>query len=326
MLVTGAAGFIGSHLVETLLDLGFSVLGLDNRLPATGGDDAVRRAVPNLSTAVNHPDFTAVPADITTANLVDAVTGCKTVYHLAAIPGVRDSWGAEFQRYVDVNVLGTQRLMDACLRAGVRRVVYASSSSVYGSTGRPSRETDRADPLSPYGVTKLAGEQLCLAYAARPESPTAVSSVRYFTVYGPRQRSDMAIGRIIEAALTGSAFTLYGDGSQRREFTHVSDVVEATIAASSVEGRAAVFNVGGGSSVTVAEVLELAGRVVGRAVPITRVEQQPGDVPVTEADLSHARKLLGFEPRVDLADGMRGHAAWMRGVLAAAAGVPALQA
>ena len=212
------------------------------------GQDAL--ADENLAAAAANPLFTPLCRDLATDRLDDAVDGCDVVFHLAARPGVRPSWGSEFHDYAQSNVLGTQRLLDACVRSGVRRLVYASSSSVYGPADRPSRENDRTSPVSPYGVSKLAAEQLCVAYACRPDNRLSVVALRYFTVYGPRQRPDMAIGRLLFAAYTGLPVTLFGDGSQRREFTYITDVVAATIAASQVDAQCAVVNIGGGASVS----------------------------------------------------------------------------
>ena len=309
VLVTGAAGFIGSHLVEELLARGYEVVGLDRRM--------LTEQTPNLAAVLGDPAFTPVRADIATDDLDTATAGCDAVFHLAAVPGVRDSWGAQFDRYVAANVLGTQRVLDACARLGVRHLVYASSSSVYGVVNRPSRETDPLTPLAPYGVTKLSGEQLATAYAARGNETPAVALLRYFTVYGPRQRPDMAIGRILEAALTGRPFPMYGDGTQRREFTYVSDVVDATIAAASIDAGVTAINVGGGRSQTLAEVLVTAEAVTGQAVPIVRSEGQAGDVPATLADLTRASRLLGYRPKVELHEGMTRHLAWMRSRTAA---------
>jgi nucleoside-diphosphate-sugar epimerase len=248
VLVTGAAGFIGSHLTEALLRTGHEVVGLDRRDPRTHSTAAV-----NLAGVLDHPRFTFRAADIVTGDLSEAVRGCDTVYHLAGLPGVRASWGERFAEYVAVNINGTARVLEAAATAGVRRLVFASSSSVYGSVVRPSRESDMTRPISPYGVSKLAAEQLCLANAARGD--LSVCALRYFTVYGPRQRPDMAIGRVLAAVLDGAAMTLFGDGGQQREFTYVSDVVAATMAAGAAPDPAPIVNVGGGASVTMLEVV-----------------------------------------------------------------------
>lgn len=305
VMVTGAAGFIGSHLVDALLGRGAHVLAVDRRPlnDATTAD--------NLAQSIGHPRLSLLPVDLLTADLDELVSGVDAVFHLAAVPGVRTSWGPQFADYVNSNIVATQRLLSACATAGVRRIVAASSSSVYGETPGPSREHDPTRPISPYGVTKLAAEQLCLAYAARPDVFFSVVALRYFTVYGPRQRPGMAISQVLLSALSESPVPLYGDGHQRREFTYVSDVVTATLAAADADVRAAVINVGGGASVTMLETLDLAREVTGNPVPIIHCAEQAGDVPATEADLTLARRILGYHPSVDLRDGMARHAAWL---------------
>lgn len=307
VLVTGAAGFIGSHVVDALLARGTTVVAVDRRAPCV---DPV--AAMNLADAAAHPALTAVTADLATADLANLMVGCDTVVHLAAVPGVRTSWGGRFPGYVEANLLGTQRVVEACWTTGVRRLVVASSSSVYGTRPAPSREADPTSPVSPYGVTKLAAEQLCLAYARRPDSPTSVVVLRYFTVYGPRQRADMALGRVLASAVTGVPFPLYGDGQQRREFTHVSDAVAATVAAIDVSmSGGVVVNVGGGATASMREVIDLAAQVTGQPVPVTAADSQPGDVPTTAADLGQARALLDYRPAVGLRDGIQQQFDWL---------------
>jgi len=306
-MVTGAAGFIGSHVVDALLARGQTVIAVDRRSP-----DADPVAAMNLADAAAHPALTVVPADLAEADLAALMAGCETVIHLAAVPGVRSSWGGRFPDYVGANLLGTQRVVEACWTAGVRRLVVASSSSVYGSSSVLSREGDRTDPISPYGVTKLAAEQLCLAYSRRVDCPTSVMLLRYFTVYGPRQRSDMALGRVLASALTGVPFPLYGDGQQRREFTYISDAVAATIAAAEAPvSGGVVINVGSGATASMREVIDLAGQVTGRPVPIAATRSQPGDVLTTTADLSQARQLLSYRPQVALRDGIQQQFDWL---------------
>jgi nucleoside-diphosphate-sugar epimerase len=307
VVVTGAAGFIGSHLVETLLQHGHRVVGVDRRSPRTD-----RLAHLNLKHVLARPRFSWVETDLLRADLDGLLDGAMCVFHLAAVPGVRASWGPNFLDYVAANISATALLLAACERAGVPRLVYASSSSVYGPAGTASRENDPTRPISPYGVTKLAGEQLCLAHATRPDSALSVIALRYFTVYGPRQRPDMAIGRILAAALTGGRYSLFGDGTQRREFTYVDDVVDATVKAAHVNASAAIVNVGGGSSVSMLDVLRLAQDVTGNPVRLTTLPSQAGDVAATMADLSAARVLLGYRPRTDLRAGITRHAEWLR--------------
>lgn len=305
-MVTGAAGFIGSHLVQGLLDRNLYVVGIDRRSPRS---DALAEL--NLREVLNHSRFSLVDGDLLDTDVTGLVEQADCVFHLAAVPGVRTSW-ARFQECAAANLLATDRLLRACAGAGVPRLIYASSSSVYGLSNAPSKEIDPTVPVSPYGVTKLAAEQLCLAYAKRPGSRLSVAALRYFTVYGPRQRPDMAIARILTAALTGEQYTIFGDGTQRREFTYVGDVVDATIAAAELDVPAVVINVGGGSSVSMIDVIREAHEATGNPVPLTAVDPQAGDVPATAADLTLARLLLGYQPRVDLRTGMARHAEWLR--------------
>lgn len=264
VLVTGAAGFIASHLVDALLARELEVIAADRR---SVHDDVI--AASNLAQALWHPWLQLRLVELAADDLTDLVSGCDTVFHLAAASGVRASWGERFSEYVNSNILATHRLVVACERAEVRRLVFASSSSVYGPSSGPSRKGDLTCPISPYGVSKLAAEGLCLAHAYRPCTTLNVVALRYFTVYGPRQRPDMAIGRVLLGALTGAPVALYGDGTQRREFTYVGDVVTATLTAASADLIAAVVNVGGGSSVTMLEVLAVAQEeVMGRPVQI----------------------------------------------------------
>ncbi len=238
------------------------------------------------------------------------MAGADTVFHLAAVPGVRSSWGTRFEDYITSNVVATHRLLTACENAGVRRLVLASSSSVYGMCSGASHENDPTGPILPYGVTKLA-EHLCLAHAGRPDTGLSVAALRYFTVDGPRQRPGMAINQVLLAALTGIDVPLYGDGQQRREFTYVDDVVAATLAAAEADVTAAVVNIGGGSSVTMLDVLGLAHEVTGKPVPVVPADPQAGDVAATEADLTLARRVLGYQPAVDLREGMARQATWL---------------
>jgi nucleoside-diphosphate-sugar epimerase len=285
---------------------GDEVIAVDRR----GVDDDIVAAT-NLAHAMDNPRLRLHVVELATADLEELVAGADVVFHLAAVPGVRSSWGTRFADYVSSNIIATHRLLTACETAGVRRLVLASSSSVYGDSGRPSREHDPTGPISPYGVTKLAAEHLCLAHARRLDTALSVAALRYFTVFGPRQRPGMAINQVLLGALTGTGVPLYGDGRQRREFTYVDDVVVATLAAAEATVDAAVINVGGGSSVTMLDVLELACEITGRPVPIISADPQSGDVAVTEADLTLARRVLGYQPTVGLREGMARQAAWL---------------
>ncbi|GAA3255684.1 NAD-dependent epimerase/dehydratase family protein [Nonomuraea helvata] len=306
VVVTGVAGFIGSHLAEVLLKQGASVLGIDRRPPSHDPT-----AAQNLADLIAEPGFTLIEGDLTDLDLTRFTKGASAVFHLAGVPGVRPSWGDRFTDYLASNIMATQRLLEACAATDVPRLVLASSSSVYGTgTDRPSHEEDLPTPLSPYGVTKLAAERLALAYALRPSTPTSVVALRYFTVYGPQQRSDMAIYRVLEAALTRRPMRLYGDGTQRRDFTYVDDAVAATIAAASAPARAEVVNVGGGRTFSMLEVLECAAKITGLDIPIVRDSRQSGDVETTAADLTRAQQLLGYRPSTSLIEGMTRQWKW----------------
>ncbi|WP_017975656.1 NAD-dependent epimerase/dehydratase family protein [Actinopolyspora halophila] len=307
VVVTGAAGFIGGHVARRLIAEGMEVCGVDRRDPE---HDLV--AGRNLSDVLGKSGFTFQCFDLTDRGWESVLRGTDTVVHLAALPGVRPSWGAQFDAYANCNVIATQRVMDASVTARIPRVVVASSSSVYGRTdGHPSSETAPTRPLSPYGVTKLATEAIALAHAQRHDSATSVASLRYFTVYGPRQRDDMLIGRALSAALGGAPLTLYGNGEQSRDFTYIDDVVEATLAAARSQVSGAV-NVGAGTATSVCEVLRVAEQLTGCRVPTKPASAADGDAPATLADATRAHRVLAWCPRVDLVTGMRRQLAWLQ--------------
>jgi UDP-glucose 4-epimerase len=305
-LVTGVAGFIGSHLTGELLDRGAQVVGVDCFT------DFYARSIKESNLAHNRSrdGFRFIEARIQDLDLASVLDGVTHVFHLAAQAGVRKSWGRDFRTYTENNVEASQQLLEACIGRPLHRVVYASSSSLYGdNVAIPMREDALPQPVSPYGVTKLAAEQLCYLYHVNHGVPT--TSLRYFTVYGPRQRPDMAFHRFIRAALTGSPITLYSDGEQTRDFTFVKDTVAATIAAGDrgVPGRA--YNIGGGSRVSVNHVLEIIGRLAGRSLDIRREPAQKGDMRDTYADTRLAQADLGFAPRVSLAAGIEAEYQWL---------------
>jgi nucleoside-diphosphate-sugar epimerase len=308
-LVTGAAGFVGSHLVESLLAEGHDVVGVDAFTPYY--DRATKEA--NLAAARSSDRFRLVEADLRDTDLRPLLDGVDVVYHQAAQPGVRLSWSDGFATYDSCNVLATQRLLEAALQAGVGRFVYASSSSVYGNADRyPVQESDLPRPHSPYGVTKLAAEHLCGLYAANHGLSTV--ALRYFTVYGPRQRPDMAFHRLIESALDGQAFPLYGDGSHVRDFTFVGDVVAANVRAADADvAPGTVVNVCAGGSTAMRDVIDAVGVAVGSPVPVERHPEQPGDVQRTGGSNDAARRQLGWEPQTALTDGIAAQVAWHRG-------------
>jgi nucleoside-diphosphate-sugar epimerase len=305
-LVTGGAGFIGSTLSEHLLAEGADVVALDCFT------DYYPRAIKqqNLNGLLGRPGYRFVEGAIGDTNLAALLDGVTHVFHLAAQAGVRKSWGRDFQIYTGLNVDATQMLLEACVDRPIARVVYASSSSVYGDdVALPMREDALPQPESPYGVTKLAAEQLCHLYFANYGVPTV--SLRYFTVYGPRQRPDMGFNRFFRALLEGRPVVQFGDGLQTRDFTYVTDIVAATASAAvrGVPGR--VYNIGGGSRVSLRDVFDMIARVAGRPLTIDRQPPQKGDMRDTYADTSRARADLGFAPRVGLEDGLREMFRWM---------------
>ncbi len=310
-LVTGAAGFIGSTLAERLVAEGADVVGLDCFA------DYYPRPIKerNLAGLLNGPRFRFVESTIQSADLPSVLADRTHVFHLAAQAGVRKSWGRDFAIYTVNNIDATQVLLEAIAQAGaVERVVYASSSSVYGdNVAMPMREDALPQPVSPYGVTKLAAEQLCYLYHVNHRVPAV--SLRYFTVYGPRQRPDMGFHKFIRAAIRQEPLSLYGDGEQTRDFTFVHDAVGATIAAAEkgVPGR--VYNIGGGSRVSMNQVLDIIGRVSGRKLIVNRDAAQKGDMRHTYADTTLARRDLGFSPRVGLEEGLAAEFAWLAGEL-----------
>jgi nucleoside-diphosphate-sugar epimerase len=305
-LVTGAAGFIGSHLSEALASAGADVVGVDCFTDYYARD--IKES--NLANLKNSSNFTFVEAALLTADLSTLLDGVTHVFHLAAQAGVRKSWGHDFREYTSHNVDSTQRLLEAVKDRRLHRFVYASSSSVYGDVAAiPMREDAYLQPVSPYGVTKLAAEHLCHLYFANHGVPTV--SLRLFTVYGPRQRPDMAFHRFIRAIYEGKPITLYGDGGQTRDFTFVKDIVDAKIAAGDRGRPGAVYNIGGGSRVSVNHVLELLERITSRPFDIRREDSQKGDMRDTFADTSRARADLGFTPRFTLEEGLREECDWL---------------
>ena len=308
VVVTGAAGFIGSHLTESLLADGHEVTGVD-----AFTDYYARSAKEhNLEKSRGHRAFRLVEGRLQDLDLRPVLEHAGQVFHLAAQAGVRASWGREFAHYTEHNVLATQRLLEAARAAGGPRVVYASSSSVYGDApALPLREDARCEPVSPYGVSKLAAEHLGVLYHRNFGLP--VVSLRYFTVYGPRQRPDMAFHRFLKAARDGEPIHVFGDGGQTRDFTFVSDIVAATRAAADSGRPGSVYNVGGGERVVLNDVLRRIEDVTGRRLTVVRDEVQKGDMRDTFADTTAAQRDLGFRSTVSLAQGLEREWEWIRG-------------
>ncbi len=305
-LVTGAAGFIGSHLSAALLDAGADVTGIDSFT------DYYPRPLKeaNLSTISARKGFTFVEGALQSTELKPLLAGITHVFHLAAQAGVRKSWGRDFDVYTRNNVEASQRLLEALVGLPIERFVYASSSSVYGdNVPLPMKEDSYLQPVSPYGVSKLAAEHLAHLYWVNHGIPAV--SLRYFTVYGPRQRPDMGFQRFLTAVQKSEPIKVYGDGEQTRDFTFVADIVAATVAAATrgVPGR--VYNIGGGSRVTLNHVLDLIRKVTGRPVEIHREPDQKGDMRHTYADTSAAQRDLGFAPRVSLEEGLAQQYRWI---------------
>jgi nucleoside-diphosphate-sugar epimerase len=307
VLLTGAAGFIGSSLARTLLERGAEVAGVD---AFTGSyDPGLKRA--NVEPLLARPGFTLAEADLRTAPLAPLLRGVTHVAHLAALPGVRSSWGDAFGDYTGHNVLATQRLLEAARDVRLERFVLASSSSVYGAAPEsPTPETAPRRPLSPYGVTKLAAEALAFAYREAYSVPAV--ALRYFTVYGPGQRPDMGFHRFFEAARRGAPVTVYGDGGQSRDFTYVGDAVRATVACLDRPAPEFAYNVGGGHSVSVGEVLDRIERVTGIRIAREHTPVPPGDPRATSADTTRARRDLDYAPRTELTEGLARQWAWHR--------------
>ncbi len=307
-LITGVAGFVGSTLAERLVSEGHEVVGVDCFT------DYYPRPIKerNVAGLRGGPRFELIEADLVGMDLAAALRGVDVVFHQAAQAGVRASWGRTFETYVHSNVHATQLLLEAVRDAGtVQRFVYASSSSVYGDTpDLPMRETSLPHPYSPYGVTKLAAEHLAELY--RHNFGVRAVSLRYFTVYGPRQRPDMGFHRFIARMLRGEALPVYGDGEQTRDFTFIDDIVEANVQAATRPGAAGVYNVGGGSRVTLNQVLRTLAEVLGQDLKIDPGPPQAGDVKHTFAETTRARAELGYAPKVDLREGLTRMVAWAR--------------
>jgi len=308
-LVTGVAGFVGSHLAEALLARGDTVLGVDCFTPYY--DRAQKEE--NLATARADPKFEFVDADLRSVAIEPLLDRVDAVFHQAAQAGVRLSWSEGFGDYVGHNVVATQRLLEAVVAARPRaRVIYASSSSLYGNQPRyPTREDALPKPFSPYGVTKLAAEHLCGLYAENWGVSTV--SLRYFTVFGPRQRPDMSIHRLCEAAIHGLVFPRYGDGSQIREFTFVDDIVRGNLLGADRDVAPGSYcNLAGGAEITLSELIALVGELAGAPVKVDQQPRQAGDAFRNGGSISRAGELLGWSPEVSLRDGVSAQLAWHR--------------
>ncbi|HTL88431.1 MAG TPA: NAD-dependent epimerase/dehydratase family protein [Leptolyngbya sp.] len=308
-VVTGAAGFIGSHLVEALLDRGDRVIGVDQFNDYY--DSALKWK--NLANSLSHPNFELIEADIQKLDWNTLLANVEVIYHQAAQAGVRSSWGAGFRTYTEQNINATQILLEAAKTAKhLQRFIYASSSSIYGNAETlPTSEKICPQPVSPYGITKLAGEQLCGLYHQNFGVPTC--SLRYFTVYGQRQRPDMGFHKFFKAALRDEAIVIYGDGQQTRDFTFVSDAIAANLAAAAIpEAVGEILNIGGGSRVVLTDVIATMESIIGRSIRQEKIETAIGDARHTSADVSKAKGILNYQPKVALKEGLTHEWEWIR--------------
>lgn len=312
-LVTGCAGFIGSQICERLLSQNQSVIGIDSFTDYY----ARQQKLNNLAFVRNQPGFQFIEGDLVTLNLPEILQSIDCVFHTAGQPGVRGSWGTQFDVYLHNNIHATQQLLEAIkqLQRNIR-VVYSSSSSVYGNTNQlPTSETALPRPYSPYGTTKLAAEHLCHLYHDNYGIP--VVSLRYFTVYGPRQRPDMAFHRFCKAILHGQPITVLGDGNQTRDFTYVDDIVTANLDAATKPVEGGIYNLGGGSRVSVNQVLGMLARIAQKEPIVEYKQPTKGDVRDTSADTARARQELGYSPSTSLEEGLKRQFDWVSETYAA---------
>lgn len=305
VLITGVAGFIGSHLAEKLLKQGCQVIGVDSFTDYYSRELKLK----NLARIIEEKNFCLVEEDLLQMDLGKVMQKVDNIVHLAAQPGVRASWGDNFHNYLSRNVETTQRLLEELPLDSVERFIFASSSSVYGSIEEaPVREGSQRVPASPYGLSKLAAEELVQLYVRERKVPATI--LRYFTVYGPRQRPDMALSRFISAVLQGETLQVFGDGEQMREMTYVSDVVEATVAAMR-KPAGGIYNVGGGVRATINELIDQVERALGIEAVITHQPFADGDVRSTWADLTLVTQQLDYKPQVGLEAGVKAQVKWM---------------
>jgi nucleoside-diphosphate-sugar epimerase len=307
VIVTGAAGFIGSHLAEELVKRGHQVVGIDcftDYYPRP-----IKEA--NVRNLLKSQNFDFIEKDILELDLVKLLKGVDVVFHEAAQAGVRGSWGANFSTYVKNNILSTQALLEASKKSSLKHFVYASSSSIYGdSETYPTKEDTIPRPISPYGVTKLACEHLCNAYLTGFGLPVVI--LRYFTVYGPRQRPDMAFNKFIRSMLSEMDIIVYGNGQQTRDFTFVSDIVEANMLVLENEINNGIFNIGGGTTTTINEVIQILQTLNEKDVNVKYQNSEKGDVKHTCADINRAKRVLGFRPTISIKEGLPKEMDWLQ--------------
>ena len=308
-IVTGVAGFIGSHLAETILLQGDRIIGVDQ----INDYYDVKQKKANVAHLKQYSGFKFIKADIQELDWSELLSDVDVIYHQAAQAGVRASWGDSFRHYTERNINATQVILEAARETNsLQRFVYASTSSVYGNAETmPTDETVPPQPVSPYGITKLAAERMCWLYHQNFNVP--ITALRYFTVYGPRQRPDMAFHKFFKAAIKDEAISIYGDGQQTRDFTFVSDVVAANLAAATVpEAVGEIFNIGGGSRAVLMDVLATMETVIGHPIKKEYVARARGDARHTSADISKAKSILGYNPQVPLAEGLAKEWEWVK--------------
>ncbi|MCJ7646742.1 NAD-dependent epimerase/dehydratase family protein [bacterium] len=305
-LVTGCAGFIGSHLAEKLIQSGFEVIGIDSFTDYY--DRRIKET--NVQGLLQSSSFTLIREDLLRIDLDKLLSGVDYIFHHAAQPGVTASWGGRFETYLNNNILATQRLLESAKKIPLKSFIFASSSSVYGDCELPMREDRLLSPISPYGVSKLACENLCYSYWKNFGVP--VVSLRYFTVYGPRQRPDMAFHKFIRAILKGEQITIYGDGNQTRDFTYIEDAVKANFLVIEKNCSGEAFNIGGGTHIKVNEVAVLLERLIKKKAVVRHINPQKGDIRDTLADIGKARARLDYDPGFDLVEGLKREIEWLK--------------
>ncbi len=306
-LITGVGGFIGSTLAEKLLESGGIVRGVDCFTDYYSPE--IKRN--NIKKSLSNPNFELIEADLAEAELTELFNDVEYVFHLAAQPGVRKSWGKDFQIYIDQNIKATQRMLEETAKHPVKKIVYASSSSVYGETKQlPMKEDIFVEPVSPYGVTKLAAENLFQLYHRAFGVPAV--SLRLFTVYGPRQRPDMAFNKFMKLILKNEPLEIFGDGKQTRDFTYVEDVADAFISASLKGKPGAVYNIGGGNRISLIDLIELLGEVTGKKIKVNHIEAQKGEMTHTYANCEKAVRDLDYSPAFDLKKGLKNEWDWIK--------------
>lgn len=305
VLITGCAGFIGSTLTEELLKRGYEVIGID--CYTDNYAHWIKEA--NIRSLLTHPRFRFIPSRLESIHLSSILQDIQYVFHQAALPGVRSSWGKNFSHYVEHNIHGTQALLEAVKEHPIKKMIYASSSSIYGSMDGPTSETRIPAPFSPYGVSKLAGEHLCQLYYHNHGVP--VVSLRYFTVYGPRQRPDMAFSRFIYQMLKGEPIHVYGDGTQTRDFTYIQDAITANLLAAEKGKPGEIYNIGGNSKIELNQVIQLLETIMDRKAKIIYEPASPGDPKHTWADISKAQSELGYEPSYPIKKGLEKQVSYM---------------